>query len=136
VLGDQLLDHAGRDRFLADVEVQEAADLLLLVELAAALLHASDAQHRAVELQRAQLVGQLGHPPVSSVEVSPRGRPSSCALSRRRMILPLLVLGRSSRNASSRGATAGPSSLRAWARMSRSSAASAVRPRFSATKAL
>ena len=49
----------------------------------------------------------------SRVEVSPSGRPSSRALSRRRIILPLRVLGRLSMKSISRGAMPEESLLRA-----------------------
>ena len=40
------------DRLLADVEVEEAADLALDVELRAALLEAADEQHLPVQRER------------------------------------------------------------------------------------
>ena len=58
----------------------------------------------------------------SRVDRSPSGRPSSRARSRRRMILPLRVCGRSSENAISRGATAGPSRRAGEARAARGAA--------------
>ena len=45
VVGPQQAHGADAHRFLADVEVQEAADLALDVELGAALLEAADEQH-------------------------------------------------------------------------------------------
>ena len=50
IVGVQRVDDAGRDGFLADIEVQEAADLLQPVELRAGLLETADAQHLAHEL--------------------------------------------------------------------------------------
>ena len=47
VVGLQRVDRAGGHRFLADVQVQEAADLLLAVEVGAPLLEAADAHHVA-----------------------------------------------------------------------------------------
>src|SRR5262249_15726403 len=52
VVGAHLAYGADPDRLLADVEVEEAADLPLDVELGAALLEPSDEQHLAVEGQR------------------------------------------------------------------------------------
>ena len=43
-----------RDRFLADVEMAEAADQAEAVELPRALLEAADEQHLAVELSAAR----------------------------------------------------------------------------------
>jgi hypothetical protein len=47
----QRLHPAHRHRLLADVEVQEPADLLLLVELGRLLLQPADPQHLGVEVQ-------------------------------------------------------------------------------------
>ena len=69
------------------------------VQLDAALLEAADPQHRAQQLDaRSRSADRrlVGHDGRSSVDRSPSGRPSSRAFSRRRMILPLRVLGRSS----------------------------------------
>ena len=46
------LHHADRDRLLAVVEMQEAADLPGAVELRAAVLELADAQHLAQQVQR------------------------------------------------------------------------------------
>ena len=97
--------------------MQEAADLAGAVELRALLLEAADAQHlpqqgahvRGVVLEAASF-GVIVIP-FSSVEVSPSGSPSSRALSRRRMILPLRVCGRRRRKSISFGATAGAEPL-------------------------
>ena len=43
--------HADDDRFLADVEVAEAADEAHAVELAGLLLEAADQQHLAIGVQ-------------------------------------------------------------------------------------
>ncbi len=51
------------------------------------------------------------------------------------MIFPLRVLGRSSRNSISRGATAGPRRFRAWPRRSRRRSSLVSWPAFSATNA-
>ena len=96
-------------RFFADVEVQEAADLALAVGLGALLLQAPDAQHVGEE--------RNAHAPDSSVEVSPSGKPSSRALSSRRMILPLRVCGSALANSISFGATAAPRRFLAWPRI-------------------
>ena len=86
--------HADGDRLLADVEVQEAADLARAVELGALLLEAADAQHLAQQgdARASGVVAAIMRCPPAS-RVSPSGRPSSRALSRRRMILPLRVRG-------------------------------------------
>ena len=113
-----LLQHrndADRDRLLAIVKVQKPPDLLLGVELRALVLEAADADHLLEQIERVRarqmrLVDRCGHrSSLSSVEMSPSGRPSSRALSRRRMILPLRVFGKFCRKAMSLGATAGPS---------------------------
>ena len=107
-------DDADGDRLFAVIEMQEAADLFLRVELRALVLEAADADHLLQQIQRMcprqpRLVGGVRHrSSLSSVEISPSGRPSSRALSRRRMILPLRVFGRFWRKAMSLGATAGP----------------------------
>jgi hypothetical protein len=123
------VDDAGGYRLLADVEVQEAADLAGAVELRRFLLHAADAQHVGEQPQREfgleghRAAGGRGdHAPASRVEVSPSGRPSSRALSSRRMILPLRVWGRLAAKAISFGATAAPSLTLAWASSSLRSA--------------
>src|SRR5690606_25229886 len=113
--------------------------LLLRVEFVALLLEAANTDHAAQEGTDMVVVqlhpgGHLAFP--SSVDRSPSGRPSSRARRRRRMILPERVRGRLSRKTISRGATAGPSRLRAWPRNSRSSASSGANPAFSVTKAL
>ena len=64
---------------------------------------------------------RLGRAFVSTVDVSPSGRPSSRAFSKRRMIFPLRVCGSASTNSISLGATAAPSRLRAWPSKSRRS---------------
>ena len=45
---DQRHLHAGDDRFLADIEVAEAADEAHAVELAGLFLEAPDQKHRAI----------------------------------------------------------------------------------------
>ena len=113
-------DDAHRDRLLSVVKVKKAADLLLGVEFGALVLELTDADHLLQQVQRMlprqmRLIDHCGHrSSLSSVEISPSGRPSSRALSRRRMILPLRVFGRFWRNAMSFGATAGPRRYRAW----------------------
>jgi hypothetical protein len=52
VLGRDRLDHADRVGLLADIEMQEAADLAGRIELGARLLEASDARHLPEEMQR------------------------------------------------------------------------------------
>ena len=52
VVGPQQAHGADADRLLADVEVEEAADLALDVELRAALLEAADEQHLPVQRER------------------------------------------------------------------------------------
>ena len=44
-------DQAGADRLLADIQVQEAADLALLVELGSSLLHPADQHHLIIKIQ-------------------------------------------------------------------------------------
>ena len=44
--------HADDDRFLADIEVAEAADQAHAVELAGLLLEAADQQHLAIVLEQ------------------------------------------------------------------------------------
>jgi hypothetical protein len=115
-------DDPGRDRLLPVIEMQEAADLLLRVKLRAFVLEFADADHVSEQVQNMGPVEMRfvdhGHvSSVSNVEMSPSGRPSSRAFRRRRMILPERVLGRVLRNTISRGATAGPSFLRACPRM-------------------
>src|SRR5512138_1351769 len=153
VLGRERRHGARRHGFLPNVEVQEAADLARAVELGALLLQPPDAQHvgeqpdrkLARERNRARrgrrrgmklANGNLAHAGLSSVEVSPSGRPSSRALSRRRMILPLRVRGSVPEKAISLGATAAPSRLRAWPRISLFSFSSGRKPAFRETKAL
>ena len=111
----QRLHRTDGDRLLADVEMHESADLLLLIKLGAFLLEAPDAHHRAQQCQQVLAVQMrlwrmgVAHDGASSrVERSPSGRPSSRARSRRRMILPLRVRGKSGRKAISFGATTGP----------------------------
>ena len=120
-----------RDRFLPVVEVQEAADLLRLVELDALGLEAANAQHLPVQVLQVRTVEMdlFAHfSSLSRVDRSPSGRPSSRALSSRRMILPLRVLGRLARKSISLGATAAPSRLRAWPSNSRRSASPGSKP--------
>ena len=95
VLGAERGEHAGRDRLLADVEVEEAADLLCRVVLGAALLEPPDRGSSAPQQPRAprRASGVTARPRASTV--SPSGRPSSRARNSRRMILPLRVRGRS-----------------------------------------
>ncbi len=111
---------ADGDRFLADVEMEKAADLLLLVELAGFLLQAADSDHLPEEIEQMLAAemrfdrASVAHvAPLSSVDRSPSGRPSSRARSKRRMIFPLRVRGISSRGSISLGATTGPNRLRA-----------------------
>src|SRR5690606_3713162 len=129
----QLRHRAGSDRLLADVQVQEAANAAGAVELGAFLLEAPDAHH--LPQQSARVVA-LGRHVDSSVDVSPSGSPSSRALSRRRMILPLRVLGRFGTKSISLGATAAPRRLRAKPSSSRFSASPGSMPGLSATNAL
>src|SRR5579875_233740 len=75
------------------------------------------------------------HRALPSVEVSPVSRPSSRALSSRRITFPLWVSGRCSSKAISRGATA-PSLRRPNAMSSRASSSLGSRPGLSSTKAL
>ena len=126
----------GRDRLLADVEVEEAADLAQAVQLGRLLLEAPDEEHLAKEREPLLAVEpgegrrRSAHALSSSVETSPSGRPSSRALSRRRMILPLRVRGTVGTNEISFGATTAPSRTRAWASSSRSSSGDASKPRL------
>ena len=115
ILGPDGLHDPDRDRLLAVVEVQKAPDLLRLVQLEALLLEPADADHLLEQMEIVRVVEvDLGHrSSLSSVERSPSGSPSSRALSRRRMILPLRVLGRFSRKSISLGATAAPRRFRA-----------------------
>src|SRR6516164_1226589 len=117
-----LLEHrndADSDCFLPIIKVQESPDLLLSIEFGAFILEAADADHLLQKIERvpprqSRLVSNYGHrSSLSSVEMSPSGRPSSRALSSRRMILPLRVFGRFWRKAMSFGAIAGPSRVRA-----------------------
>ena len=43
--------HAGDDRFLADIEVAEAADIAHAVELPRLLLESADEQHQAISVE-------------------------------------------------------------------------------------
>jgi hypothetical protein len=52
ILLGQCRHHARRNRFLADVQVQEAADLAGAVDLGALLLEAPDADHLAQQSDR------------------------------------------------------------------------------------
>ena len=126
VVRRETLQRADGHGLLADVEVQEAADLALAVLLRARLLEAPDAHHPAQEPQRVVAVAwreeRVRRHGLSSVEVSPSGSPSSRARSSRRRIFPLRVLGTPSRTSSSFGATAAPSRVRAKPRISRVSA--------------
>src|SRR5690606_1936102 len=121
-------DRADRDRLLTDVEVEEAADLALRIELGRLLLEAPDAEHLPEQVHEVLSGGRAHASLPSRVEVSPSGRPSSRALSRRRMILPLRVFGSVARIAISRGATAGPSRTRACARIERTSSGDSTCP--------
>ena len=60
VLRRQRLHHADGDRLLADVEVQEAADLAGAVELRALLLEAADAQHLVQQVERVRPIEPIG----------------------------------------------------------------------------
>ena len=107
---------ADSNSLFAIIEVQEAADLLLRVELVAFLLETADADHvpeKVADMGMVELHLGTHFASPSSVERSPSGSPSSRARSSRRMILPDRVRGRPSRNTISRGAMAGPSRLRA-----------------------
>src|SRR3990172_5421747 len=115
----QGLEDADRHRLFTDVQMQEAADLALAVELRAPLLKSANAQHLPYELAREIAVvrnrvdtGET-HAGGSSVEVSPSGNPSSRALSSLRMISPLRVRGSVATKSISLGATAAPRRLRA-----------------------
>ena len=115
------LHRAHSDRFLADVEMNEAADLARGVKLHAFLFEAANPQHLFKQEKRVLAIQSrlfssifLRHQSFSNVDRSPSGNPSSLAFSSRRMILPLRVFGTLSRKSISRGATAGPSRERAW----------------------
>src|SRR5450759_4941540 len=123
IVARELGHHPARDRLLADIQMQEAADLAGAVNLRAFFLETADARHLAQVGKRAFTVNVHAD---SSVEISPSGRPISRALSRRRMILPLRVLGRPGKKAISFGATAVPRRLRTKASSSRRSASSAT----------
>ena len=56
----------------------------------------------------------IGAPYSSNVVISPGSKPSSWALSRRRMILPERVLGSTGVNSNSEGTAMGPNSRRTW----------------------
>src|ERR1019366_7430192 len=122
VLTRKLGHYAARDRLLADVQVQEAADLAGAVDLRAFFLESANARHLPQVAERPFPVDV--HDADSSVDVSPSGRPSSRALRRRRMILPLRVLGNPGRKSISFGATAVPRRLRTNASSSRRSVSS------------
>jgi hypothetical protein len=95
VLRGERPHRAHRHRLLAYIKVEESPDLPGAVSLRGLLLEAPDPEHLAQE-RVAVLAGgrRRGHrAPVSSVEVSPSGRPSSRAFRSRRMIFPLRVLG-------------------------------------------
>ena len=89
VVGREHLHDADRAGLLADREVEKAANRRAAVELDAALLEESDAQHLVKQVDevvilrgRALLVRSrygLGHDGASNVEVSPSGNPSSRA---------------------------------------------------------
>ena len=64
--------HADRDRFLADVEVAEAADQAHAVELARLLLEAPDQQHLAIVAQQ-QLAVVARQPPAGYVVLGDDG---------------------------------------------------------------
>ena len=103
VVGRKRLHHADADGFFADIEVQEAANLLGAVRFGTLIFEAPDQEHAAQDWSQSALARGV-HEAVSRVEISPSGRPSSRALSRRRMILPLFVRGRCCWNSSSLGA--------------------------------
>src|SRR6185437_9095229 len=118
----QRLHDADRYGFLAVVEMHEATDFPGLVQLETFLLEPADPQHahqQATHMRvvKAELVGHRTS--LSSVDRSPSGSPSSRALSRRRMILPLRVRGRPGVKSISFGATVAPRRLRAWPSRSR-----------------
>ena len=60
ILGPEHLHHAHRDRLFAVAQVQEAANLLLLIELRAAILEAADAQHLREQIQHLLARRRLG----------------------------------------------------------------------------
>ena len=92
VVGGQRLHHADADRFFTAVEMEKAANLLGAVRFGTLIFETPDQEHAA---QLGESVFARGaHGSVSRVETSPSGRPSSRALSKRRMILPLFVRGR------------------------------------------
>ena len=151
VVRRERLHHADRDSLLADVQVQEAADLRRGVELGALLLEAADAQHLAAagaargRVRRRQ--GTAGAGAVGGEALMPsallQGReialrqPSSRAFSSRRMILPLRVFGTLSMKSISFGATTAPSRLRRKAEQLQPQLLARLRsPACSATKAL
>src|SRR3990172_3336067 len=101
--------------------MEKTANLGRLVKLRAFLFEPPDAQHLLQQVQRMLAVQgrllsfrPLCHQSFSNVERSPSGRPSSLALSKRRMILQLRVFGTLSRKSISLGAIAGPRRERAW----------------------
>ena len=125
----------GGDGLLADVQVEKATDLAGAIELGTALFEAADADHLA-EQEQAVVAGEVlvghGQEALSRVERSPSGRPSSRALSRRRMILPLRVFGSFERNSISFGISIGDSLS---ARKVLKESASSARPSASFTNA-
>src|SRR3974390_3449299 len=135
-------DDSDCDRLLAIIEVHEPADFLLRVEFSTFVLETTDSDHLLQQIQHV-LAGQprlftwCGHrSSLSSVEISPSGKPSSRALSNRRMILPLRVFGKFCRNAISFGDTAGPRRCRACPSSSLRSLSLGSKAPLSATKAL
>ena len=80
----QRLHRTDGDRLLADVEMHEPADFLLLIQLGAFLLETPDARHRAEQLQQ-MLASQMwldgmdvAHDGASSkIEWPPSGGPIS-----------------------------------------------------------
>ena len=124
VLGCDSGQRPDRHRLLPDREMQKPADLALHVEFGRPLLESPDQEHLPQEVVR-MVPGESGRRrhgpgstapgggPASSIERSPSGSPNSRALSSRRMILPLRVLGSAATKSSSFGAIAAPSRLRA-----------------------
>src|ERR1051325_11940279 len=97
--------------------MKKAKDLLRLVQLHTFGLEMPDADHLAQQMMQMGVIEPdlvTHRSSLSSVDRSPSGKPSSRALSNRRMIFPLRVFGRFARKSISFGATAAPSFRRAW----------------------
>src|SRR6185436_8458337 len=100
--------------------MKEPMDLAEAVQFDALLLEAANAQHLTkksnfmlMRHRRCFWFKECAHWFNSNVEMSPSGRPISRALSRRRMIFPLRVWGRTVTNSISFGATTAPRRTRA-----------------------